>query len=180
MLKVVVDTSVFIAGLLTKNPMSSPAQIIEMWRNGEFTLVMSPHILRELVAKMIEKDIPEDVIVDFVSTLAKLALHVPGAYETQRLTPIDPDDNMFLAAALEAGADYIVSCDKKSLLPLKHFHGTQIRTPELFLRAVMGLSQEEAEDEELQEELTQEREQLRAEARERQRALTEPERRGDK
>ena len=47
---------------------------------------------------------------------------------------IDPDDNMFLAAAYEAKADYLVSLDNH-LLSLKFYHGTQILTPGLFLRA---------------------------------------------
>ena len=41
---------------------------------------------------------------------------------------------MFLAAAYESNADYLVSLDKKDLLPLKHYHGTQILNPTLFIR----------------------------------------------
>jgi predicted nucleic acid-binding protein len=54
---------------------------------------------------------------------------------------------MFLAAAYESSADYIVSYDQKSLLSLKHSHGTPIRTPELFLLALLLSSAEEAHDE---------------------------------
>jgi len=67
-------------------------------------------------------------------------LYIPGAYQTSRLDKIDPDDNMFLAAALESHAEYIVSYDTKSLLPMKHFHGTQIVSPELLMRQLMGLA----------------------------------------
>ena len=40
---------------------------------------------------------------------------------------------MFLAAAYESNADYLVSLDKKHLLPLKYYHGTQIVSPALFI-----------------------------------------------
>lgn len=40
---------------------------------------------------------------------------------------------MFLAAAYESNANYLISLDKKHLLPLKHYHGTQILNPALFI-----------------------------------------------
>lgn len=146
-LKVVIDTNVFVAGFLNPTGTSYPAQIISMWRAGTFTLVVSPQILQELIAKLYEKGIDERILEDFVATIAKIALRIPGAYESSRLDKIDADDNKFLAAAVESKADYIVSLDKKSLLPMKHFHRTQIRTPELFVRAVVGGYTEEDEKE---------------------------------
>ena len=106
-----------------------------MWRARAFTLVMSPQILREVVGKLIEKDVSTDAIEEFVATVGKLSLRIAGAYETTKLDHIDPADNMFLAASYESKADFIVSYDRQSLLPLKHFHGAQIVTPELFVRA---------------------------------------------
>jgi predicted nucleic acid-binding protein len=41
---------------------------------------------------------------------------------------------MFLAAAYESSADYLISLDKKHLLPLKYYHGTQVLDPSTFLR----------------------------------------------
>ncbi len=133
-LKVVLDTNIFVAGYLSKTKRGYPSQILDLWRDGEFTLVMSPGILEEIVAKLLEKGVPEDLLEELVFIIGQIALHINGAYETCRLSKIDPDDNKFLAAALESGADYIVSYDAKSLLPMKHFHGTQILIPELFIR----------------------------------------------
>jgi predicted nucleic acid-binding protein len=45
---------------------------------------------------------------------------------------------MFLAAAYEIGADYLVSLDKKHILPLKHDHYTQILSPDLFLQVLQN------------------------------------------
>lgn len=133
MLRVVVDTSVFVAGYLTKSSTSQAAQIIARWRSGDFCLIMSRHILEEIVAKFIEKGISEDRILEFVKAIGSLALNVPGDYVVYRLDDVDPDDNMLLAAAQEGAADYLVSLDAKHVLPLKHHKGTQIVNPSLFL-----------------------------------------------
>ena len=139
MLRVVIDTNVFVAGYLGKNEFSYPAQIISMWHSGTYQLVMSPQILREIVAKLVEKGIDDEIVEAFVFNVGKFALQIPGVYETTKLNKIDPHDNMFLAAAYESKADYLVSYDKKSLLPLKHFQGTQILSPHLFLRVLFSV-----------------------------------------
>ncbi len=126
--------SVFIAALLSKNHTNAPAQIINGWRERKFTLIMAPPLMQELVVKLIQKNIPPTEIEDLVAIIGEIALHIPGAYEATRLDNIDPDDNMFLAAAYESNADYLISLDKKHLLPLKHYHGTQILSPALFIR----------------------------------------------
>lgn len=148
--KVILDTNIFVAGYLSKNKLGYPSQILDLWRRGEFTLVMSPQILEEIIAKLFEKGIAEDLLEELVFTMARMALQIPGAYETCRLNHVDPDDNKFLAAALESQADYIVSYDAKSLLPLKHFHGSQILLPELFMRQFLG-AEDDVEDREAAE-----------------------------
>lgn len=142
MLRVVIDTNVFVAGHLGKNNLSYPAQIMSAWRRGLFLLVMSPQILREVVAKLVEKGVNLLEIEEFVTSVGEIALHIPGMLETTRLNKIDPDDNKFLAASYESKADYLVSYDKKSLLPLKHFHGTQILSPHLFIRVLLAENSE--------------------------------------
>lgn len=134
MIKVIIDTSVFIASLLSKNPTSAPAQIINAWREEKFVLIMAPPLMRELVVKLIQKNIPPLEIENLVAIIGEIALQIPGIYEATHLDNIDPDDNMFLAAAYESKADYLVSLDKKHLLPLKHYHGTQILSPAIFIR----------------------------------------------
>lgn len=141
MIRVVIDTSVFIAALLSQSQASAPIQVINSWREQRFILVMAPQLLRELVIKLIRKNVSQTDTEDLVALIAEVALHIPGAYEATRLDDIDPDDNMFLAAAYEAKADYLVSLDRQHLLPLKHYHGTQILTPALFIRAINAVEQ---------------------------------------
>jgi len=136
MLKVVIDTSVFIAALLRPTSNSSLRQILRLWREGRFILVTAPPLLEELFTRLARRKVDPADIEDLLVDIRSIALHIPGAYEATRLDDIDPDDNKFLAAAYEAKADYLVSVDK-DLLWLKYYHGTQILTPALFLRALL-------------------------------------------
>jgi len=140
-LKVVVDTSVFVAGLRTSTPTSASYQVISAWRAGGFTLVMAPELLRELVGKLMVLGQPEDEIAELVQLIGQIALRIPGAYQSSRLDKVDKTDNKFLAAAYEAKADFLVSLDKKSLLPMKHFYKTQIVSPDIFMRLLVGNSE---------------------------------------
>lgn len=143
MIKVVLDTSVFIAALLSKSRTSAPVLVLNSWREQCFTLVMAPQLLQELVVQLMRKQVPQADIEDLVALIAEAALHISGAYEATRLDNIDPDDNMFLAAAYEAKANYLVSLERQHLLPLKHYHGTQILTPALFIRVINAATSDE-------------------------------------
>ena len=134
MIKAILDTSVFVAALLSKSQSSASVQVLKKWSEGYFTLIMSPQLLEELVDKLYEKNIDEEIIVDLVASIDSIATYIAGAYEATRLDDIDPDDNKFLAAAYESKADYLVSLDSRDLLPLKYYHGTQIIRPSTFLR----------------------------------------------
>ncbi len=136
MLKVVLDTSVFVAAILSKNPKTAPNQILTRWQEGDFSLVISPQLQEELIIVLLRKGIKSESIENLVMILETLAIQIEGVYEATILDNIDPNDNMFLAAAYEAKADYLVSLDNH-LLSLKYYHGTQILTPSLFLRALV-------------------------------------------
>jgi len=133
-LKVVLDTSVLVSAILSKGRQAAPALILDSWYQGKFTLIMAPQLLEELVVVLLRRKIPENDIENLVTAISSIAFHIPGAYESTKLDDIDPKDNMFLAAAYEAKADYLVSVDKKHILPLKYFHGTQIVEPASFVR----------------------------------------------
>lgn len=134
---VILDTSVFLSALLSKNPNSAPCQIIRYWREGRFKLVISPQLLEELVEKLLVKNIDRNDIKDILRAIFYTAIKIQGIYQATLLDQVDPNDNMFLAAAYEIGADYLVSLDKKHILPLKHYH-TQILSPNLFLQVLQN------------------------------------------
>lgn len=73
MLKVVVDTSVFVAGILSRNPNSSSFQILEAWKRQAFTLVISPQSLRELVVVLLRRGISENALEELVEVISLIA-----------------------------------------------------------------------------------------------------------
>lgn len=131
--KAVIDTSVFVAAFLSNNSSSASSLVLDAWKQELFILVISPQLLQELVAVLLRRGIILSEIQKLVTLIAKISIFIPGVYEATRLDNIEPKDNMFLAAAYESKADYLVTLDTQHLLPLKYYHGTQILTPSLFM-----------------------------------------------
>lgn len=92
--------------------------------------LLKPTICKRLLASAREKD----ELIDLIRQRA--AIVTKDLYETDKIK-IDPTDNKFLACALEAKADYVVSGDSH-LLELKHFHGIQIVDAKMFLKRMTG------------------------------------------
>ena len=82
MLKVVLDTNVFVSGLLVKPGL--PAQVLDAWRERQFLLIVSPAVIAEVRTTL---DCPrirrryfitEDDVTGLVTLLERDALLVPG------------------------------------------------------------------------------------------------------
>ena len=72
---VILDTSVFLSALLSKNPNSAPCQIIRYWREDRFKLVISPQLLEELVEKLLLKNIDRNDIKDILTAIFYTAIN---------------------------------------------------------------------------------------------------------
>ena len=137
MLKIVLDTNIFISSLLSRS--GRPATIIDAWRAGGYLylLVTSPSIISEiqrvLDAPRISKKygLGRDQIEKLIFLLKRDALVVPGISDAAGTIPEDPADEMFLSTALDAGADFIVSGDRH-LLDLREYKGIPILTVHQF------------------------------------------------
>jgi putative PIN family toxin of toxin-antitoxin system len=135
MLRVVLDTNVFVSSLLSTQGL--PARVLNAWREGKYLLVTSPPIIAEIVAVLESPRIskkyfirPEDIeqLVDLLKTDAVV---VPGRAAVTGAVPKDPQDEIFLACAMDADADCIVSGDKY-LLNLKTYKKIPILTVRQF------------------------------------------------
>jgi predicted nucleic acid-binding protein len=106
--RVVVDPGVLISALIT--PLGPPAEIVRAVRDGRLTLVVSPHLLAELLGVLQREKFRRYVTVDEAEQYATgIASHAEG----------DPKDDYLIALAREAGVDAIVSGDA-DLLVLDH------------------------------------------------------------
>jgi putative PIN family toxin of toxin-antitoxin system len=127
--RAVFDTNVLIAAFLTEGLCSG---LLIRARKRAFTLVLCDDIIREFEGILIKKfkltstDISE--ISAIVSEAASEILH--------KLNPIpnicrDPNDDMIIACAIDATADYIVTGDE-DLLILKKYKDIIIINPRNF------------------------------------------------
>ncbi len=139
MLKVVLDTNIFVSSLLSGA--GRPATIIDTWRAGQYLLVTSPPIISEIKrvieAPSISKKygLTRDRMERLIILLEKDAILVPGLSDAAGAIPEDPTDEMFLSAALDAKADCIVSGDRH-LLDLDEYQGIPILTALQFLQSL--------------------------------------------
>lgn len=134
--KAVLDSSVLVSAFLKAD--SLPAALLDHARAGAFSLCLSREILTEttealLRPKLIERYryTPEEV-AEYETTLAQAATLVHDLPDLHGAVPLDPDDDMIVATAVKAKADYLVSGDRH-LLSLGEHDGIPIIAPRAFL-----------------------------------------------
>jgi len=116
----VMDTNQIIAGSLW--PSGPAGFILEKWRERKINIIVSPAILDEVESGHEAADYLKRVF----------AYHGNLVDPKDRINVIkdDPSDNIFLEAAVEGKADFIVSRDNH-LLKLREFQGIPINSPEI-------------------------------------------------
>ena len=135
MLKAVIDTNQFVSSLISKQGPS--AQLIDRWRQQKFILVTSPEIIAEIQRVLeyphISKKYKQSKLdVQSLMTLIEHEAVVIPKLPTVHIIKDDPDDDKFLACALAARAEYIVSGDQH-LLSLGSYKSISIVTVKEFL-----------------------------------------------
>jgi len=136
MLRVVVDTNVIVSGILSRT--GAPAELLNAWRERRFLLLSSPAIVAEVRSVLhyphIRKKYPlvDEDIEQMIKLLEHDALIVAGDANVIGSIPEDPQDEMFLACALDGQADSIVSGDHH-LLDIRIYRDIPIMTARQFL-----------------------------------------------
>lgn len=132
-LKVVFDTNIYISGIIFGG---TPLLCIDYARERKVDLYISKKIILELAVKLREKFEWEDgkvsSVVHGVLTFARLV----EPKVTVDIIKKDPADNRILEVAKEVDADYIISGDKRHILPLKKLGKTKIVTAAEFIKLV--------------------------------------------
>ena len=128
-MKVVLDTNVLLSAFLTDGIC---ARILKRARNKEFTFIFCASVLKETQRLLKDKfTFSHREIAFFISILLEAADDV---YQTQgSLSGIcrDPNDDMIIACAVDASAEYIVTGDE-DLLILKNYKDIVIMNPRNF------------------------------------------------
>ena len=135
-MRAVVDTNILIRALI--KPQGTVGPMLLRLRDGDYTLVYSAPMLDELIEKLALPRIRhkyhlEEAQIEALVTLIALR-GVLVAPERRVRVCRDPDDNMFIEAALAGAAKYVVTGDE-DLLTLKRFETVHFVTPRTFLAA---------------------------------------------
>jgi len=134
-LRAVLDANVFASA--ASQPGGPPGRILERFlRIGAFTLVLSEAIVVEVLRALEYPKVRRYVRRDLDSALwfedlVVLAEFVPGAYQLSGPSR-DPDDDKYLAAAIEGRETCVVMGDPH-LLSIGEYEGVRIISPRAFL-----------------------------------------------
>jgi putative PIN family toxin of toxin-antitoxin system len=125
-MKVVFDTNIVASASFWRG---KPFDCLSAWARGEISVFVSPQLLSEYFDTIEElaARYPDKRRVEWAEAITASADLVFPSDRARGETP-DPFDEMVLECALAADADYIVSGDKKHLLPLREFRGVKIIT----------------------------------------------------
>ncbi len=129
--KVVLDTNIYISAILFGR---KPEEIRKLSQEGKIELLVSEAIIAE-VAEVLRKKFDWESwqisqVIDEIRETAILV--IPN--QTLSVIKKDENDNRVLECAVEGKAHYIISGDKRHLLPLKEYQGIKILSPAEFLR----------------------------------------------
>jgi putative PIN family toxin of toxin-antitoxin system len=136
MLRVVLDTNVFVSSLLVK--VGIPAQVMDAWRDRRYVLVISPAIIAEMRSTLNyprirrKYNITDEDVEGLIVLIQHDALLVPGEADVAGVIPADPTEEKILACALDGRADLVVS-GNLHLLDLVQYQGIPILNARQFL-----------------------------------------------
>jgi len=134
-MRVVLDANVYVSALVGAR--GAPKQIIDLWHAEAFELLTSDAILDEIERVLNYPKIAElhkltEAERRELITLLREESHVVHPAQSLHISP-DEADNRYIECAVAGAADYLVTGDKKHLLPLGVHEGIQIVSPAVFL-----------------------------------------------
>ncbi|MBT4969743.1 MAG: putative toxin-antitoxin system toxin component, PIN family [Bacteroidetes bacterium] len=131
MLKVVVDTNVFISSFFG----GIPRQIINCWKKGKITLCFSQEIIEEYVEVLNRLGLKDKNEIQNLTKLFAEGYNSIFTAKTPHLEIVegDPDDNKFIECAVALDSKIIISGDKH-LLVIKRYIDIDIISPKEFIK----------------------------------------------
>jgi uncharacterized protein len=132
--RAVLDANVILSAAI--NPAGAPGQVIDRLCLGGFEMVLSPAIVSEVLRVFGYRKFDRALRlggdpVEWFQGLALLAESVEGSLDVRGVCA-DADDDKYLAAAIEDGAEYLVTGDR-ALLVVDGYRGLKVVPPRRFL-----------------------------------------------
>jgi putative PIN family toxin of toxin-antitoxin system len=135
-MRVILDTNVLVSALLAAG--SVPAQLLDAWFEGKFTLLTSEEQLEELRRVTRYPRIRAYVDPATAGSLVNDLRHFAEVVSPSPRVDVsaDPSDNFLLAMAEAGRADYLVTADKRDVLALRRHGVTRIVTARALLEVM--------------------------------------------
>lgn len=130
MLKVVIDTNVFISSFFG----GVPREIINLWKKGEIVLCLSQEIIEEYLEVLNRLGLKDKKEIANLTGLFSEGYNSIFTTKTPNIKVVDddPDDNKFLECAVALDSKIIISGDKH-LKEIKKYIAIEIVSPKEFI-----------------------------------------------
>ena len=122
-MKVVLDTNVIISGL---NFPGNERHVLDLARRGMYELYLSPFILQEVAGVLVRKFRWDEQHTIQAIRMLRASATILEPRRRPSVIPSNEADNRILECAIDATADYLVTGDRRHLLPLREHLGTKI------------------------------------------------------
>ena len=134
-MRVVLDTNVIVSGL---NFPGNERRVLDLARRGRFDLYISQFILQEVVGVLGRKFGWNEEHSNQAIQMLRNAATVVEPSRVPDVIAANHADNRILACAVETSADYLVTGDRRHLLPLGEYGGARILNAPRFLSVLEG------------------------------------------
>ena len=135
--RVVLDSSILVSAFIA--PQTELMHLLRQPLRSRYELILSEEILAETAKSLLTKErvrqyatYSDEDVHTYLAWLISVAKLVDDISELNAV-PDDPKDNMVVATAVAAQADYLVTGDRRHLLPMKEYQGIPIISARSFL-----------------------------------------------
>ncbi len=131
MMKVVIDTNVFVSSFFGGNP----KKIIDLWKNEEIILCLSKDVLEEYIDVLQRVGLKDENEIEELLSLFAKGFNILFTTKTPKIKAVkeDPEDDKFIECAVALKAEAIITGDK-ALKRMGQYMGMKILTPQQFLK----------------------------------------------
>jgi putative PIN family toxin of toxin-antitoxin system len=129
-IRVVVDTNVFISSFFGGNP----RKVIDLWKSGEITLCLSKPIVDEYIDVLRRLELQDEKELEELLGLFAHGLHLVYTAKTPQLQVVeeDPDDDKFIECAVALKAKFVITGDR-AFKKIQDYMNIKIVSPREFL-----------------------------------------------
>jgi putative PIN family toxin of toxin-antitoxin system len=129
-IRVVVDTNVFIASFFGGNP----RKVIDLWKSGEITLCLSRPIVDEYIEVLRRLELQDEKELEELLALFAHGFHIVFTAKTPELHIVeeDPDDDKFIECAVALKAKFVITGDT-AVRKIQDYMNIKMVSPREFL-----------------------------------------------